>query len=128
MSGVVSTDVGARFLDALGRRDYETLGSCFAPEATLRAIVPPGPREDDGRDAIVRRFRLWTEEIDDYEVLSADAALCADVLRLRWELGGLDPNFEGDRRSIFEQTAYAEFADGLIAAMRLACSGRRPAP
>ena len=113
MSGVASTDVGAPVpRRALGAATTRPSARCFAPEATLRAIVPPGPREDDGRDAIVRRFRLWTEEIDEYEVLAADAAPCADVLRLRWELGGLDPNFEGDGRSIFEQTAYAELDDG----------------
>ena len=128
MSGVVSTDVGARFLDALGRRDYDALGRCFTHEATLRSIVPPGLREDDGREAIVRRFRRWTEEIDDYEVLAADATPCADLLRLCWEVGGFNPNFDGDGRSIFEQTAYAELDDGVIAAMRLACSGLRPAP
>lgn len=128
MSGVVSTDVGTRFLEALGRRDYDTLGSCFAPAATLCAIVPPGLREDDGREAIVTRFRLWTESIDDYEVLAADATPCADVLRLRWEVGGLDPNFEGEGRSSFEQTAYAEIEGDVISAMRLACSSRRPSP
>ena len=128
MTEVTSTDVGTRFLDALGRRDYDALGRCFAAEATLRSILPPGLREDDGRDAIVRRFRLWTEEIEDYEVLAADAAPCADLLRLQWELGGLDPNFDGEGRSIFDQTAYAEVEGGLIGVMRLACSGRRPAP
>ena len=85
-------------------------------------------REDDGREAIVRRFRRWTEEIDDYEVLAADATPFADLLRLRWEVGGLEPNFDGGGRSIFEQTAYAELDDGVIAAMRLACTGHRPAP
>ena len=127
MIDVASTDVGTRFLEALGRRDYDTLGRCFAPEATLRAIVPPGLREDDGRDAIVARFRLWTQDIDDFEVLDAAATPCADLLRLRWALSGFDPSYDGDGRSTFEQTAYAELDEGLIAAMRLACSGRRPA-
>jgi hypothetical protein len=128
MSGVVSTDVGTRFLEALGRRDYETLGLCFASDATLRAILPPGLREDDGREAIVRRFRAWTEDIDDFEVLAADAEPCADLLRIRWELGGLDPHFDGEGRSVFEQMAYAEVEGDSIAAMRLACTGRRAAP
>lgn len=127
MSGVVSTDVGARFLEALERRDYEALGCCFSSEATLRSIVPPGLREDDGRDAIAARFRLWTEGIDGFEVLQAASEPYADMLRLCWAVTGFDPNFHGGARATFEQTAYAELDDGLITAMRLACSGRRPA-
>ena len=127
MSGVVSIDIGTRFLEALERRDYEALGSCFAPEATLRAIVPPGLREADGREAIVARFRRWTEEVDDYEVLDAAASPYADLLRIRWVVSGLDRSSAGEARSTFEQTAYAELDDGVIAAMRLACSGWRPA-
>jgi len=128
MSGVVSTDVGARFLEALEQRDYQTLGGCFSPDATLRAIIPPGLREDDGRDAIVARFRLWTEDIDDYEVVEAAAEPYAGLLRLRWVVAGFDPSFDGGGRATFEQTAYVELDGGHIAAMRLACSGRRPAP
>jgi ketosteroid isomerase-like protein len=128
MSGVVSTDVGTRFLEALERRDYDALGACLAPDATLRSILPPGLREDDGRDAIVRRFRAWTQDIDEYEFVAAAVEPCSDVLRLSWALEGLDPHYDGDGRSMFEQTAYAEVDDGLIAAMRLACTGRRPAP
>jgi len=118
MSGVVSIDVGTRFLEALERRDYDALGECFSPGATLRAIVPPGPREDDGRDAIVARFRRWTEDIDDFEVLEASAAPCADVLRLQWAVSGVESGRGG--RTTYEQTAYAELDDGLITVMRLA--------
>jgi len=125
---VVSNDVGTRFLEALERRDYDTLGLCFAPDATLRSIVPPGLREDDGREAIVSRFRRWTDEIDNYEVVDAAATPCADMLRIRWAVSGFHPRFEGGGRSTFEQTAYAELDDGVIAVMRLACTGHRPAP
>ena len=128
MSGVVSTDVGTRFLEALERRDYDTLGLCFARDATLRSIVPPGLREDDGREAIVARFRHWTGEIDHYEVVDAAATPYADLLRIRWVVSGFHPRFEGGGRSTFEQTAYAELDEGVIAAMRLACTGHRPAP
>ena len=105
---VIATDVGTRFLEALRRRDYDALGSGFAPAATLWSIVPPGLREDDGPDAIVARFRRWTEEIDEYEVLEAEATPCADVLRLRWAIRGVDPgaSVPDPRPSMFEQTAY----------------------
>ncbi len=116
------TDVGSRLLDALARRDYDALAACFASDGTLRAIVPPGVREADGRDAIAARFRIWTEDVADYEVVETEVTPFADVLRLRWAVKGVDPELG---RCVFEQTAYAEIADGTIARMRLACSGER---
>jgi hypothetical protein len=116
-------DVGTRFLAALSTRDYDALATCFAADGALRGIVPPGLREADGRDAIVERFRLWTDDIDDYELADSDAAPFADLLRLRWVVQGVDPELG---LNAYEQTAYAEVVDGEIVRMRLACSGHRP--
>jgi len=118
-----ATDVGTRFLEALSGRDYDALGACFAVDGTLRGIVPPGLREADGRDAIVERFRLWTVDIDDYGIADSEAAPFADLLRLRWAVKGVDPEIG---LNVYEQTAYAEVANGEIVQMRLACSGHRP--
>jgi len=120
---VTSTDVGTRFLEALSSRDYEALGACFATDGTLRGIVPPGLREADGRDAIVDRFRLWTDDIEEYEIADSEATPFADLLRLRWAVKGVDPEIG---LNAYEQTAYAEIAGGEIVQMRLACSGHRP--
>ena len=119
----VGTDVGTRFLEALTHRDYDALATCFAAEATLRGIVPPGLREADGREAIVERFRLWTDDIENFEIADSDAAPFADLLRLRWAVKGVDAELG---LNAYEQTAYAEIADGEIVRMRLACSGHRP--
>jgi hypothetical protein len=115
--------VGARFLDALTSRDYDALGACFAADGALRGVVPPGVREASGREAIVERFRIWTEDIAEYEIAASDAAAFADLLRLRWAVQGIDPEIG---LNVYEQTAYAEVADGEIVKMRLACSGHRP--
>jgi len=115
------TEVGERFLDALARRDYDALGACFAPDAHLRAVVPPGVREDDGPEAIAARFERWTGESG--ELIDSSADMVEDVLRLRYVVRGIDPEIG---LSIFEQTAYAEVADGAITKMRVACSGDRP--
>jgi ketosteroid isomerase-like protein len=119
------TAVGERLLDALARRDCDALGGCFADDATLRAVVPPGIREADGTEAIVERFRLWTESMDGYELADADAAPFADLLRLRWVVSGTDTTEPDNGPSLYEQTAYAEVRDGRITRMRLACSGHR---
>jgi ketosteroid isomerase-like protein len=120
------TAVGEQLLDALARRDYEAVGACFADDAALRAVVPPGVREADGTDAIVERFRIWTATLDGYELAESDAAMFGDLLRLRWVVRGNDPSEPERGPSTFEQTAYAEVRDGRITRMRLACSGHRP--
>lgn len=117
------TDVGTRFLEALACRDYDAIASCFAAEGTLRGVVPPGLREADGREAIAERFRIWTEAVEEYELAETEAAPFAGLLRLRWVVQGIDPDGHPDT---YEQSAYAEIADGEIVAMRLACSGHRP--
>ena len=119
----VDIQVGARFLNALASRDYDALGACFAADGKLRGIVPPGLREALGREAIVERFRIWTEDISDFELAESDAAPFADLLRLRWAVRGVDPEVG---LNVYEQTAYAEVVDGEIVRMRLACSGHRP--
>ena len=118
-----ATRVGEYLLDALRRRDYVDIASCFSGDAEMRSVVPPGVREDAGPDAIAARFRLWTEPLESYEVVDSDADAVADVLRVRWAIRGVDPEIG---LCIFEQTAYAEVADGHITKLRLACSGDRP--
>ncbi len=117
------TAIGTQLLNAIRRRDYVGIASCFADEAHLRAVVPPGVREDDGPDAIAARFRLWTGELAEYELVDATVDPVADLLRLRYAVKGVDPEHG---LCIFEQTAYAEIADGRITKLRLACSGDRP--
>ena len=116
------TGIGLQLLDAIRRRDYLDLASCFADDAYMRAVVPPGVREDDGPDAIAARFRLWTEGTDDYQVIDGGVDRFADLLRIRYAIQGVDPELG---LCVFEQTAYAEVADGRITKLRLACSGER---
>jgi hypothetical protein len=118
----IRTDVGDRFLEALAGRDYDALAACFAAGGTLRAIVPPGLREADGPEAIVERFRIWTEDLEEYEVAEREVGPFVDLLRLRWVVQSVDPD---DGPDAYEQTAYAEVENGLITSMRIACSGPR---
>jgi hypothetical protein len=71
----------------------------------------------------VERFRIWTADVEEYEIADSVAAPFADLLRLRWVVQRIGPE---PSTTAYEQTAYAELADGEIVAMRLACSGHRP--
>lgn len=116
----VSTRVAERFLDALGRHDYEMLAACFAPDAKLRGVVPTGVREDEGPEAIAARFERWTSAS---ELIESETGMFEDLLRLRYVMREVDAELG---LCAYEQTAYAEVADGAIRRMRLACTGHRP--
>jgi hypothetical protein len=105
-------------------RNADELLHPVSPRRDAACHRPPGLREADGRDAIEERFRIWTEETRDYEVLEVEAGPFADLLRLRWIVRGVEVDYE--EATTFEQVAYAEIADGLLTTMRLACSGDRP--
>ena len=49
----------------------------------------------------------------------------ADMIRIQYVVRGIDP--EIGEATLFEPTAHAEVEDGAISAVRVACSGERPA-
>lgn len=122
MSTAQATDVARRFLDALGRRDFEELGATFKPDGRMRGLVPSALREAEGREGIAERFRIWNGDAEDWELLESDAEELADVVRLRWRIGSTDPELG---RTVYEQTAYAGIDEDGIAWMNLVCSGVR---
>lgn len=122
MSIAQATGVATRFLDALARRDFDELASTFTEDARLRGLVPSALREVEGRRAIAERFGIWNADIEDFEVFDSEVAEVEDVVRIRWQVRGIDPD---DGPSVFEQTAYAGIADGGFAWMNLVCSGSR---
>lgn len=124
MSTVQSTDVAARFLEALARRDFVALAETFNEDGRLRGLVPSAVREEEGRAAIAERFELWNGSREDFELLDSEVAAMQDVVRLRWRARGVDPD---DGLSVYEQSAYAKIEGEGFAWMNLVCSGDRPA-
>jgi hypothetical protein len=113
-----------RFLDALATRDWAGIEVCLAPDAQLRALVPSALREAEGAKAIVARFRLWFDDLADFQLLESAVEEMADRVHVRYRLAGTDPE---DGRVVAEQQSYFVFEDGLIAAINSVCSGFRPA-
>src|SRR5438132_13970284 len=48
-----------KFLELMAARDFEKLVASLASDAHARFLLPHGPDEFDGRDAIVARVRRW---------------------------------------------------------------------
>ena len=124
MATVASTAVAERFLQALGRRDFEGISSCFAPNGSLRALVPTAVREDEGSAAVAERFRYWIGELTDFAISDTAVEEFVDRLHVRYRMSGIDAE---DGPVVCEQHAYLTLGDDAIAAMNLVCSGWRPA-
>jgi len=116
-----ANDVATRFLEALGRQDYEALAATLAPNARLRGLVPSRLRDEEGREAVVARFQLWNDG-EDWELLESEQAEMTDVVRLRWRVSSTNAE---DGPNVYEQTAYAYVGENGIEWMNLVCSGHR---
>lgn len=114
---------GGRLLEAIAARDFDAIAGCFADGACVRILTPRSLRELTGRQEAVERFRAWFGEMEEFELLSADVAVIADRIRVRWHTRGRDPE-KGWQEN--EHTGYAEVQDGLIATLNVSCAGFRP--
>ena len=118
------SDVGYRLLDAIGRRDFDEIETCFAPGASVRILTPHQLRALSGPVEAASRFRTWFEEMEAFELLDSDVSEIADRVRIRWHTLGRDAR-KGLQEN--EHTGYAEIGgDGLIVALNVSCAGFRP--
>lgn len=116
--------VGTALLTAIRERDAAGVAACFAPDARLRVLTPKTLREEEGPEAIGGRFMVWVGSLEPFALLSADAEVIADRVRIRYRFRGRDPE-KGWQEN--EHTGYATVEDGLITALNISCAGFRPA-
>lgn len=70
------------FVDRLAVRDFGGLAACLDPDVRLRAIIPPGPEEHQGRAAAAGRFRDWFADVVSFELVKQrDRAIRRSVAR-----------------------------------------------
>jgi SnoaL-like protein len=84
--------VAERFVDALGRGDWDAVEALLAPDVQLRALVLSRLREDDGLQEVVDRFRFWWAAIDGLRLLESGIEPMANQLRVHYRLAGTDPD------------------------------------
>jgi hypothetical protein len=119
-SGCVSA-----FLNSLAAQDFERLGGTLAADARMRALLPAGPLEWAGADAIAKRFALWFGGTEDFELVEAAAGTVGDRLHLQWQLR-LRAKRLGAGWFVVEQQAYVDTGeDGRLAQLDLLCTGYR---
>lgn len=114
------------FLDSLAAQDFAQLRGALATEARLRALLPSGPREWTGAEAVADRFARWFGETAEFQVVDAAVGEVADRLHLHWRLR-LRAERLGSGWFTVEQQIYADAGgDGRLVRLDLLCTGYRP--
>ena len=113
--------LAAAIAAAVAGRDGVQLAAAVTGTVRLRALLPSGPIEDHGRDAVVARFSGWLADMDTVEVVESAGEAVADRLLIHHRL-------DLARRSTrwaCTQTSICKVNDGRLATIDLLCSGFR---
>jgi hypothetical protein len=117
-----ATPTAASIGAAVAGRDREQLAAAFTDTVRLRALLPGGPVESHGRDAVVTRFAGWFADFDTVELVDSAGEPVADRLLLHYRLA----LHRGARRWTCTQTLIGKPAGDRLATLDLLCSGFRP--
>ena len=109
---------------AVAGRDSIQLAAAVTDTVRLRALLPGGPIEEHGRDAVVARFGRWFAGMDAVEVAESAGQQLPGRLLIHYRL---DLAQRGTRR-VCTQTSICKIDDGRLATIDLLCSGFREIP
>jgi hypothetical protein len=106
---------------AVAGRDSIRLAAAVTGTVRLRALLPGGPIEEHGRDAVVARFSGWFADMDTVSLVESAGQAVADRLLIHYRL---DLARRGTRWAC-TQTLVCTTDHGRLATIDLLCSGFR---
>jgi hypothetical protein len=106
---------------AVAGRDSVRLAAAVTGTVRLRALLPGGPIEEHGRDAVVARFSRWFAGMDTVDLVESAGEAVADRLLIHYRL---DLAQRGTRWAC-THTLVCKIDDGRLATIDLLCSGFR---
>jgi hypothetical protein len=106
---------------AVASRDSMQLAAAVTGTVRLRALLPGGPIEEHGRDAVVARFGAWFAGLDTVDVVESAGEAIADRLLIHYRLDLA----QCGARWACTQTLVCRIDDGRLATIDLLCSGFR---
>ena len=106
---------------AVAGRDSVRLAAVVTDTVRLRALLPGGPIEEHGRDAVVARFRAWFADMDAVELVESAGERVADRLLIHYRLALA----QRGTRWTCTQTSICKIVNGRLATIDLLCSGFR---
>jgi len=113
--------MAASIAAAVACRDGGQLGAALTDTVRLRALLPGGPVESHGRDAVLARFAGWFADFDTVELVDAAGEPVADRLLVHYRL----TLRQGKTRWACTQTLICKTAGDRLATVDLLCSGLR---
>jgi hypothetical protein len=120
---VARWSLGGAFLEGLANRDYAKMATTLGPTVRFRAMLPPGPMDWEGPEAVAEAFSSWFGGADDFELVDATVGEVGGRLHLSWRLRVRPAPFGiGDGWHVIEQQVYADGTE-TIEALDLLCSG-----
>jgi hypothetical protein len=117
------TDLGDEFVAALVDGDGPGLAGTLAEDVQMRALIPPGPIEVLGAEAVAGKFSVWFGSAEQVELVRSDSQAVADRLHVSYRLRVKRP---GDQWKVVEQHLLCAHDGGRICAVDLVCTGFRP--
>jgi hypothetical protein len=106
---------------AVAGRDSARLAAAVTGTVRLRALLPGGPIQEHGRDAVVARVGGWFAGMDTVDLVESAGEEVADRLLIHYRL---DLARRGSRWAC-TQTSICTIDDGRLATIDLLCSGFR---
>jgi hypothetical protein len=113
--------LAAAIAAAVAGRDSGQLAAAVTGTVRLRALLPGGPIEEHGRDAVVARFGRWFAGMDTVHLVESAGEAVADRLLIHYRLDLA----KRDTRWACTQTSVCKIIDGRLATIDLLCSGFR---
>ena len=118
----------AALLEALADQDFPRLAQALTQGARLRALLPGGVRQWEGRDTVARQLEVWFGDTTAFDLVDATVGEVGGRVHLRWRLR-LQADRLGPGSFVVEQQVYAD-ADrdqaGRLDRLDLLCTGYRP--
>jgi hypothetical protein len=106
---------------AVAGRDSSQLAAAVTDTVRLRALLPGGPVEEHGRDAVVARFGGWFAGLDTVDLVESAGEAIADRLLIHYRLNLA----RRGTRWACTQTLVCKIDGGRLATIDLLCSGFR---
>src|SRR5207247_9005543 len=106
---------------AVAGRNSTRLAAAVTDNVRLRAMLPGGPIEEHGRDAVVARFGKWFADMDTVDLVESAGEALPGRLLIHYRL---DLAQRGTRWAC-TQTLVCKIVGGRLATIDLLCSGFR---
>ena len=109
---------------AVSDRSPDGIGAHLTDDVRLRSLLPSGPIEEHGREAVLARYALWFGDYQTVELAEAFGDEVGDRVVVHYKLLF---DLQTDPR-VLSQTLVCTLREGLLARIDLVCSGYRELP